>query len=130
MHETSIVQNLLELIHEHLAAQGPVRVRTVRVRVGALAGVAAEAFRSAFASGVRGTIADGARLDLRATPVTAWCRACIADRQIATPQRLVCPVCGRPTPDLTGGHELELDWLEVIDLPENTHAPATASRPI
>jgi hydrogenase nickel incorporation protein HypA/HybF len=116
MHETSIVQNLLDLIRDHLASEGPVRVNALRVRIGALSGIAPQALRSAFNAGTPGTVAAGARLDLLETPVTAWCPVCMAEREIASVQRLVCPVCGCPTPDLTGGQELELDWLEVVSI--------------
>src|SRR4051812_32108489 len=113
MHETSIIQSLIELVREQLADQGPVRVTTVRLRVGPLAGVVSEALRFAFDAVAHGTPLEGARLDVEDAPLTAWCRVCLAERKLQSPQRLQCPVCGRPTPDVLTGKELELAWLEI-----------------
>jgi hydrogenase nickel incorporation protein HypA/HybF len=124
MHETSIIQSLIELVQQQLADQGPVRVTSLRVRVGPLAGVVPEALRFAFDATVPGTALEGARLDVEAAPLTAWCRVCLTERTLHSPQLLRCPVCGRPTPDLLSGKELELAWLEVVDIQEQeaTHA--------
>jgi hydrogenase nickel incorporation protein HypA/HybF len=122
MHETSIIQSLIELIREQLAEQGPVRVTSVHLRVGAMAGVVPEALQFAFAAVVLGTSLDGARLDIQAAPLTAWCRVCMTERPIDSPQRLRCPVCDRPTPDVLSGKELELAWLEIVDVNEATYA--------
>src|SRR4051812_7818495 len=101
MHETSIVHSLLELIREQLAAEpGPVRVTTVRLRVGPLAGVEPAALRFAFAAATPGTAIDGARLIIEPAPLIAWCRVCMAERDIDSPQHLRCPICARPTPDV------------------------------
>lgn len=120
MHEVSVIQNVLELVQQQLADEGPVRVIAIRLRVGPLAGVVADALRFAFDGAVPGTPLEGARLDIEAAPLTAWCRHCLTDRDIATPQRLVCPVCEQPTPDLLSGRELELAWLELLELKEAT----------
>jgi len=120
MHEISIIQNVIELVRQQLVDQGAVRVTGVRLRVGPLAGVVPDALRFAFDAAAPGTFLDGARLDLEATPLTAWCRNCLAERDVETPQQLTCPVCQQPTPDLLSGKELELAWLEIVSLDEAT----------
>lgn len=122
MHEISIVQNLLTMIDEQLAGQGTVRVKTVRLRVGLLAGIVTDALRFAFEAAAPGTVVEGARLELEAVDLTVWCRVCLTERVVSSPQRMRCPVCERPTPDLIGGDELELAWLEVVDIQEPSHA--------
>ena len=121
MHEISVIQNVIELVRQQLVDQGAVRVTAIRLRVGPLAGVVSDALRFAFDAAAPGTLLEGARLDLEATPLTAWCRNCLAERDVATPQRLVCPVCEQPTPDLLSGKELELAWLEIVSLDEAIH---------
>ena len=124
MHETSVVHNLIELIHEQLSREGAVRVTAVHLAVGPLSGVAVEALRFAFDAAAPGTIVDGARLEVITPPLTAWCRTCLATRELRDVSRLLCPVCRQPTPEVSGGRELELERLEVIDLvlPEPAHA--------
>ncbi len=117
MHETSIVESLIDLIADELADQGSVRVTLVRLRIGPLAGVVNEALEFAFTACAPGSIIDGARLEIVAVPLTAWCARCNAERQIPSPQLLACPICGEPTPDIRAGRELELAALEVVDLP-------------
>jgi hydrogenase nickel incorporation protein HypA/HybF len=121
MHEISIIQNVIELVRQQLADQEPVRVTAIRLRVGPLSGVLADALRFAFDAVVPGTLLEGARLDVEAAPLTAWCRNCLAERELASPQRLACPVCEQPTPDLLSGKELELAWLEIVALNEAIH---------
>ena len=121
MHEISVIQNVIELVRQQLADQGPVRVTGIRLRVGPLAGVVSDALRFAFDAAAPGTLLEGARLDVEASPLTAWCRNCLAERDVATTQRLACPVCKQPTPDLLSGKELELAWLEIVSLDEATH---------
>jgi len=116
MHETSVVHNLIELIHEQLSREGAVRVTAVHLAVGPLSGVAVEALRFAFDAAAPGTIVDGARLELSTPPLTAWCRSCLATRELRDVSHLVCPVCRQLTPDVSGGRELELERLEVVDL--------------
>jgi hydrogenase nickel incorporation protein HypA/HybF len=122
MHETSVVKSLIELIEEHLAEQGHVRVKTVRLRMGPLAGVVREELTFAFYAAIAGTDMEGARLEFESAPLEVWCRTCMALRTLASPQQIRCPVCLRPTPDVLGGRELELSWLEVVDISEVTHA--------
>jgi hydrogenase nickel incorporation protein HypA/HybF len=61
---------------------------------------------------VRGTVVEGARLDIRTALGRAWCldcakTVCVADRLAA------CPECGEHRLQVTGGDDLRLDELEV-----------------
>jgi hydrogenase nickel incorporation protein HypA/HybF len=118
MHETSIVQNLVAMIDEQIASLGDVRVKSVGLRVGPLAGVVSDALQFAFRAASPGTAIEGARLDIEHVDLTVWCRICLSERILSTPQKMRCPICDRPTPDIIGGNELEFAWLEVIDIQE------------
>jgi hydrogenase nickel incorporation protein HypA/HybF len=118
MHEISVVQNLVDLIRSELAEQGPVRVVSVRLKVGSLAGVALEALRFAFDAAASGTFLEGARLEFLPAPLILWCRICMTQREIPSPQHMICPVCQRPACDVVSGKQLELDQLEIVDLDE------------
>jgi hydrogenase nickel incorporation protein HypA/HybF len=126
MHELSVAQNLVDLIAEQLAA-GPAvaRVRTVRVRVGALSGVVPAALRSAWPAAARGTPFRRAVLQIDEEPVVLWCGACAAERPARGVQSLRCATCGAPSADVRGGRELELVSLEVSD--DETPNPRSAN---
>lgn len=64
MHELSLIRDLLRKIEQIAAEQQASRVVAVGVRIGALAHISADHFREHFVDGVRGTLADGARLDI------------------------------------------------------------------
>jgi hydrogenase nickel incorporation protein HypA/HybF len=97
MHELGIAQSLLDLVTREVAGRPGVRVTTVHLRVGELAGVEAEALGFAFDVLKPGTTCAGAALAVE--PVgAAW-------------------VGG----DLVAGTELD---LTAIDLEVNDHANA------
>lgn len=64
MHEMSLIRDLLRKINTIAAEQEARRVVGVGVRIGALAHISADHFREHFVDGVRGSIAEGARLDV------------------------------------------------------------------
>ena len=112
MHEMSLTESLVELIENEREKQGFSRVRSVQVAIGALGHVDPDAVRFCFDAVARGTVVEGARLDIRTVPGRAWCLDCaktisIADRMAA------CPECGQHRLQVTGGNDLRLDELEV-----------------
>jgi hydrogenase nickel incorporation protein HypA/HybF len=118
VHELSVALSLVDVACDKVATLGDVRVDAVCVRLGPLSGVVKEALAFCFEAAAQGTPLEGARLDIEDVPLTVFCPFCSTERQLASIQRLRCPVCDEPTPDVTGGRELELTALEVSD-----HAP-------
>jgi hydrogenase nickel incorporation protein HypA/HybF len=115
MHELSIAVGLIDLAAEEAARQGNVRVATVFLRIGPLAGVVSDALRFSFDLAAEGTPLEGARLEIEELPVTVHCTLCKGDHIVVDPQRIRCPLCGEPA-TVVGGRELELAALEVIDV--------------
>jgi hydrogenase nickel incorporation protein HypA/HybF len=112
MHEMSLVESMIELIESESRTRGFARVRTVRLAVGALGHVEPEAMRFCFDAVTRGTIAEGARLEIRTVPGEAWCLDC--GKRVAIAERYgACPECGRHQVQITGGDALRLEELEV-----------------
>jgi len=64
MHELSIAMSLVDAICDELPKLGNVSVQSVRVKVGALSGIAAEALTFAFDVAAEGSPIAGARLDV------------------------------------------------------------------
>jgi len=65
VHEFSLMADLLKKIDRLAEEQQAERVVGVRVRLGALSHISAGHFREHFEQGVKGTVAEGARLDVR-----------------------------------------------------------------
>lgn len=116
MHELSIAVNLIETVCEELPRLGTgVRVTVVRMRIGTLSGVVPDALRFSFDVAAADSRIEGASLQIEEVPVAVYCAACRAERELASPLHLRCPVCDSASPDVRRGREVELIALEVVD---------------
>lgn len=64
MHEMSLIHDLMRKIKTIASDQHATRVAGVKVRIGALAHISADHFREHFEEEGKGTIAEGARLEV------------------------------------------------------------------
>jgi hydrogenase nickel incorporation protein HypA/HybF len=64
MHEMSLIHDLMRKIKTIASDQNAARVAGVKVRIGALAHISADHFREHFEEEAKGTIAEGARLEV------------------------------------------------------------------
>jgi hydrogenase nickel incorporation protein HypA/HybF len=111
VHELSIAKDLLAIVEKTAAEHGLVRVSGLRIVVGALGNVVPEALEFAFEVAGRGTVADGARLDIVEVPVTVRCNACRAETELED-FAFLCTACGSVDVDVVRGNELYLDSIE------------------
>ena len=112
VHELSLCAGIVDVLREQAQVQDYARVRTVWLEVGELAGVEVEALRFGFDVATRGTLAEGAALEIVPVPGSAWCLPCA--RAVATHRRYdPCPRCGSHQLQITGGEELRIKELEV-----------------
>ena len=112
MHELSLCRSLVGMIEDQAAVHQYNRVRTVHLELGTLCCVEAEALRFSFDAVTRGTLAEGATLDITETRPGAWCRPCGHSVSVAR-RSDPCPACGGYKLTLSGGDELRLKQLEV-----------------
>jgi hydrogenase nickel incorporation protein HypA/HybF len=112
MHELSICEGVVQILIEQARVQHYSRVKTAWLEIGALAGVEVEALRFGFEVITRGTLAEGARLEIISIPGRAWCFPC--GEAVALEQRgAPCPQCGGYQLEVTRGEELRIKELEV-----------------
>lgn len=64
MHEFSLMADLMRKIEQVAADNGAKQVTRVRVWLGALSHITPEHFREHFEDGIRGTVAEGAQLEV------------------------------------------------------------------
>ncbi|MDR3392544.1 MAG: hydrogenase maturation nickel metallochaperone HypA [Sulfuriferula sp.] len=113
MHELAVCQALVNQtvdIALQNAAQG---VAVITLHIGPLSGVEPALLVSAFPLAAAGTVAADAQLVIMPQPVRVRCRTCGADTE-ATPNRLLCGICGDYHTQLIAGDELLLANLELI----------------
>ncbi len=112
MHEMALAEGVLQIVEDTARANTAAQVRSVLLEIGALSHVEVQALRFCFDAVTRGTVADGARLDVAAVPGRAWCLPCGASVPL---QRLgdACPQCGSYQLQVTGGEEMKVKEIEV-----------------
>ena len=104
--------SLVELVEEEARRNGAARVRVVRLEIGALGHVEPDAMRFCFDAVTRGTLAEGAVLDIATLPGEGWCLDC--GQSIALNERFgACPLCGQYHVQMTQGDDLRLKELEI-----------------
>ena len=112
MHEMSLCESLIGVIEDQATVHDYRRVSRVRLEVGTLACVEPEALRFCFDLVTRGTLADGAELQIIEMKPEAWCLAC--SQAVSVLQRFgACPDCGSHQLEVSGGDQLRIKELEV-----------------
>ncbi|RCX32844.1 hydrogenase maturation nickel metallochaperone HypA [Thioalbus denitrificans] len=112
MHELSLCEGILQVIEEQHRNGAFTRVRTLWLEIGALAGVEPDALRFGFDVVTRGSVAEGARLEIIEQPGQAWCLPCGAQVVVAA-RHSACPRCHSHQLQVTGGEELRIHSMEV-----------------
>lgn len=119
MHELSIAQNIVEIIGQYVPADRRHTVRTVRVRVGELAGVVPDSLAFCFSAVTAGTPMATALLEIDRVPFILRCGACLQETP-AEPGFARCPQCGSADTTVIAGTELQVVTIDVDDeIPEH-----------
>ncbi len=108
----SVADSLVELIEEERRRQAYSRVTRIWVKIGALGHVEPAALRFCFDAVSRGTIAEGAQLELETVAGEGRCPGCGRTGPI-TERYEICRACGNCHVQMTAGDELRLAELEV-----------------
>lgn len=112
MHELSIAKSLIELACEHARGEGARKVSRISVRLGSQS-VVMRSLYFCFESATKGTLCEGAVLDIEEVPLSAYCPACNEAKLLPTRTSFRCPDCGTPTPKVLTGREMQLVSLNL-----------------
>lgn len=113
MHELSIAMEILSTVEREAQRHGAGRIKAVFLDVGDLSGVETGSLAFCFEA-IRGEweLTRQAELVIRRVPARYGCPEC--DRAFGPEgQDSSCPGCGRPTPTLLEGNELNVVSLEI-----------------
>ena len=112
MHEMALCRSIIDMIDEQAAAQGFRTVKTIRLIIGTLSHVEPEALEFGFDVASRGTLAEGAALEIERPGGQAFCMVC--ETTVPLAQRFdPCPQCGGHQLVVTAGEEMRVKELEV-----------------
>ena len=112
MHELSLTLNMIEIAEEHARRENATIITSVTMEIGALSGVVPEAMEFAFEACSKGTLADGATLEIRRIPALGHCQLCGQECEM---ESLLdsCSACGNFALDILKGQEMALVELEI-----------------
>lgn len=112
MHEMSLAESVLQMIEGMARSQDFKCVKAVWLEIGQLSCVEPDAFRFAFDAVTRGSVAEGARLEVVEMAGQGLCMDCSAEVQLAARYE-PCPACGSHKVRVTGGEGMRVRELEV-----------------
>jgi hydrogenase nickel incorporation protein HypA/HybF len=109
MHELSLVQGIVDICEQYAAGR---QVKAVTLTIGALSGVVPEALDFCFEAATRGTLLEGARLEIERVAATGRCDSC---GEISVIENYIdpCPRCGGFPLELLSGEEMRVKEMEV-----------------
>lgn len=122
MHELSITESILDASLTEASRHNAVKIRTIRLLLGAFSGIVPECIQMYLDLLSEGTIAEGARVEAVVLPLKVRCRDCGRESEI-TCSHIACPFCDSLRLEILSGKEFLLDSLE-IDTDENGRTPS------
>ena len=112
MHEMAIAESMLEIVEATARRNASARVATVWLELGALSHVEARALVFCFDAVTRGSLAEGATLEIVTLPGEAWCMPC-GDRVPLQRRGNPCPRCGSYQLEVVRGEEMRVKEIAI-----------------
>lgn len=112
MHELGIAQNIIAIAERVAKRNGGGRIAAVTVQAGELRAVIREQLELCFEFAAKGTLAEGARLDVHVIPIEALCDDCSKPFRVKN-LTFRCPRCGGESVRVLKGQELKVLDLEL-----------------
>ena len=112
MHEMSIAQSLINIIHEEMVKNNASILRTVRLNVGEMSTVVPNSLEFCFSILTAKTPLEGVRLIMDIIPLKGYCRECEDTFKIEN-FLFVCPSCGNGQVETIEGKDLSIVEMEV-----------------
>ena len=112
MHELSLVEGIRSIVEDQARVHGFSRVTRLRLEIGAFAGVEKAALTFAWDVAMKGSIAEGAELEMLDLPGLAMCYDCMKTVEIGD-RLALCPLCGGGKLIPQGGDEMRVKDMEV-----------------
>ena len=110
MHELSIVEALMETIIPKAKEAGAEKILEVNFHIGEMSGIVPSCIQEYFALASKGTIAEGAVINLKTVPAEIVCEGC-GYKGVPDKKNYCCPDCGGFQIRLISGREYYIENL-------------------
>ena len=112
MHEMSLAEGVLQLAEDTARREKARRIKLIVLEIGRLSSVEPEALRFCFEAVARGSMAQGAGLEIIDVPGAGWCMLC-AETVPMQERYDGCPKCGSHRLQATSGTEMRVREIEI-----------------
>ena len=116
MHELPIIQKIMAVAIKHAESHGAKKIVRIKTRIGELSDLYSDWMQRYFEYVSKGTIAEGAALEVEWSPVIFRCEECekVFPVKIREIRDVVCPGCGKEKVIFLSGREFFVKEIEVI----------------
>lgn len=107
MHELTLAEHALRIVEKAAQKADAQRVTRIKLAIGALAHIDPDAMQYCCEMVARGTLAEGASIEIERTPGLARCTDCQQEvelKQVGEP----CPLCGGYQLQVTDGDQMRV----------------------
>lgn len=111
MHEIGLAQDILKKAIPLAQEKELIKINHIKVLAGETLLIHPEEFDQAFDHVAKGTLAEGAKIELHIAPLVARCMRC-GKEFTGKEMKLACPSCGSKSIDIVSGKELEIKEVE------------------
>ena len=123
MHETDMTKALILTVKDWWESQPErFKVSCIHLIVGKFTCVEPVSLQFAFEVQTRNTFLEGATLEIKETPLIAFCHPCQQEYRPEIGIQYACPTCKSPMEDIRSGRELKIDRIEYCSDSAETYA--------
>ncbi|MFH0990785.1 MAG: hydrogenase maturation nickel metallochaperone HypA [bacterium] len=114
MHELSVAQSIVDIVHQYIPEPDVPYVRAVRIKLGKLAGIVPDSLDFSFSALTARTSLHAAHLEIDHIPFILNCKICGKDSSNDIGHQL-CSHCGGADTTILSGRELQVMDIELAD---------------
>lgn len=113
LHELPVTQSILKIADEEAVKNNANKVTKIKIVIGELTGMVPECIQYYFDILSKGTISEGAIIQITKLPLKASCNRCSFIGDFSEYIQNKCPKCGSSDIKVESGNEFYIDSLEV-----------------
>jgi hydrogenase nickel incorporation protein HypA/HybF len=116
MHELSVAQSIVDIVRQYVPASDLANVRTVRLKIGTVAGIVADSLEFSFGVITAETQLANASLAVETIPFTVKCSQCGME-SVNEQGIILCSHCGSSSTRVIAGTEMQVEAIELDEYP-------------
>ncbi len=115
MHELSIAESIVDIVHQYVGQEQLHAVRSVRVNVGTFSGIVPDSLEFSYQAITAGTDLEHSFLTLERIPFMVRCRECMQE-SVSEDGVVACALCNSTNTEIISGRELQMKDIELEDM--------------